>query len=108
MHNALQGAAQDLDSEQWATWKRFNEMNARELSDGWDVCLIHDPQPAGLFNLGPEKAKGWVWRGRPGPSAAHPETDPRGMPSVWKSPDGHVPLGVFVPRGGQGGAKRRG
>ena len=62
MHNALQGAPQDLDEEQWATWRRYNEMNARELSGGWDVCLVHDPQPAALCQLVPEKAKGWVWR----------------------------------------------
>jgi hypothetical protein len=42
MHNALQGAPQDLDEEQWATWLRYNEMNAAELSGGWDVCLVHD------------------------------------------------------------------
>ena len=33
MHNALQGAPQDLDPEQWDTWRRYNEMNARELSE---------------------------------------------------------------------------
>ena len=37
-------------------------MNARELSGGWDVCLVHDPQPAALRTLVPEKAAGWVWR----------------------------------------------
>ncbi len=62
MHNALQGAPQDLDEEQWETWRRYNEMNARELSGGWDVCLVHDPQPAALHTLVPEKAAGWVWR----------------------------------------------
>src|SRR5437588_9229273 len=62
MHNALQGSPQDLDEEQWATWRRYGEMNARELSSGWDVAVIHDPQPAALFQLVPEKAKGWVWR----------------------------------------------
>ena len=62
MHNALQGAPMDLDSEQWATWLRYNEINARELSDGWDICLIHDPQPAALCGLAPEKSKGWICR----------------------------------------------
>src|SRR3984893_1316067 len=62
MHNALQGAPMDLDSEQWATWLRYNEINARELSDGWDICLIHDPQPAALCRLAPQKSKGWIWR----------------------------------------------
>ena len=37
--------------------------NARELSSGWDVRgLVHDPQPAGLYQLVPEKSKGWIWR----------------------------------------------
>src|SRR5262249_62265607 len=62
LHNALQGAPQDLDDEQWATWRRYSEMNARELSDGWDVCVIHDPQPVALVGLVPEKANGWVCR----------------------------------------------
>src|SRR5437764_14102966 len=61
MHNALQGAPQDLTEEQWDTWQRYNEMNARELAGGWDVCLVHDPQPAAMFQLVPEKARGWVW-----------------------------------------------
>jgi trehalose synthase len=43
MHNALQGAPEDLSDEQWATWRHYNEMNARELASGWDVALIHDP-----------------------------------------------------------------
>ncbi|MEA2136511.1 MAG: trehalose synthase, partial [Solirubrobacteraceae bacterium] len=51
MHNALQGAPQDLTEEQWATWFQYNEMNARELSRGWDVCLVHDPQPAAMLSL---------------------------------------------------------
>jgi trehalose synthase len=62
MHNALQGSAQDLTEEQWATWLEYNEINARELSEGWDVCIIHDPQPAALASLVPDKARRWVWR----------------------------------------------
>src|SRR5580704_5414179 len=48
MHNALQGNPQDLTEEQWATWERFNRINAEQLADGWDVCIVHDPQPAAL------------------------------------------------------------
>src|SRR3982750_4651753 len=36
LHNALQGAPDDLSEEQWRTWAQYNEMNARELSRGWD------------------------------------------------------------------------
>ena len=41
---------------------RYNEINARELSEGWDVCIVHDPQPAALASLVAEKARHWVWR----------------------------------------------
>jgi trehalose synthase len=62
MHNALQGNEQDLSKEQWETWLRYNEINAHELSTDWDVCIIHDPQPAALPSLVIEKARKWVWR----------------------------------------------
>ncbi len=44
MHNALQGAPQDLDEEQWATWLRYNEINARELSGR--LGRVPRPRPA--------------------------------------------------------------
>jgi trehalose synthase len=62
MHNALQGSPHELTDEQWDVWMRYNEMNARELSDGWDVAVVHDPQPAALRSLVPEKAQRWIWR----------------------------------------------
>ena len=51
MHNALQGSPDDLDAANWETWYRFNEINARELAGDWDVCIVHDPQPAALASL---------------------------------------------------------
>jgi trehalose synthase len=62
MHNALQGSPQDLTEDQWDTWCRYNEINARELSSDWDVCIVHDPQPAALCSLVGEKANKWIWR----------------------------------------------
>src|ERR1044071_5387940 len=59
MHNALQGNPQDLTDEQWDSWRRYNEMNARELTRGWDVCIVHDPQPAAMHTLAAEKARHW-------------------------------------------------
>ena len=53
MHNALQGNPQDLTEEQWEIWERYNKINAEQLSDGWDVCIIHDPQPAAIASLVP-------------------------------------------------------
>ena len=92
MHNALQGAPQDLTEEQWATWFQYNEMNARELSRGWDVCLVHDPQPAAMLALAPEKAKAWVWRCHIDVSTPNPATMERLLPYIQRYP------GLAVPR----------
>ncbi len=48
MHNALQGSSQNLTAEQWTTWLDYNEVNAHDLSDGWDLIIVHDPQPAAI------------------------------------------------------------
>ena len=82
MHNALQGNPQDLTEEQWATWSQYNEMNARELARGWDVCIVHDPQPAALYKLVPEKAEGWVWRCHIDVSTPNPATMERLLPYI--------------------------
>jgi len=62
LHNALQGAPEDLSSEEWHVYEKFNEINASQLSGGWDVVIVHDPQPLAIRSLVPEKAKHWVWR----------------------------------------------
>jgi trehalose synthase len=82
MHNALQGAPDDLTEEQWATWLEYNEINAKELSDGWDVCLVHDPQPAAIRELVPDKAEAWVWRCHIDLSTPNPRTLQRLLPHI--------------------------
>jgi trehalose synthase len=62
MHNALQGNPQDLTPEEWDVYERYNEMNAEALTDGWDVIIVHDPQPALLHRHVPQKGSRWVWR----------------------------------------------
>ncbi len=86
MHNALQGAPEDLSDEQWDTWRSYNEMNARELVGGWDVALIHDPQPAALHTLVPEKARGWVWRCHIDMSSPNPDTMGKLLPYISTYP----------------------
>jgi len=102
MHNALQGNPQDLDEEQWGTWEQYNEMNARELAGGWDVCLIHDPQPAGLFKLVPEKAAGWVWRCHIDLSTPNPATIERLLPFIADYPQSLFHMQGYVPAGMRG------
>jgi trehalose synthase len=62
MHNALQGAPLDLSEDQRRIWLHYNEINASQLSGGWDVCIVHDPQPAAIASLVPDKARHWIWR----------------------------------------------
>jgi trehalose synthase len=105
MHNALQGNPQDLTPEQWETWRRYNEMNARELSPGWDVCLVHDPQPAGLYHLVPDKARGWIWRCHIDVSTPNPDTIAQLMPWIEDYPLSLFHTADFVPEGMQGKIK---
>jgi len=62
MHNSLQGADQEIDADGWRIYEQYNRMNADELSGGWDVIIVHDPQPAAVRQHVPEKARTWVWR----------------------------------------------
>jgi trehalose synthase len=102
LHNALQGAPSDLDEEHWATWRRYNEINARELSGGWDVCLVHDPQPAALYGLVPEKAKGWVWRCHIDLSSPNPDTLATLLPYIEHYPASLFHIREYVPAGMRG------
>jgi trehalose synthase len=102
MHNALQGNPQDLTEEQWATWSQYNEMNARELARGWDVCIVHDPQPAALFSLVPEKASGWIWRCHIDVSTPNPATMARLLPFIEGYPETLFHVDAYVPPGMNG------
>jgi trehalose synthase len=102
MHNALQGAETDLSEEQWDIWWRYNEMNARELPEGWDICLVHDSQPAALFVLAPEKARGWIWRCHLDLSTPNPQTLAHFLPQVQDYPQSVFHLASFVPKGMHG------
>jgi trehalose synthase len=62
LHNALQGNPDSLTDEEWAIYERYNEMNAKEVEGGWDVIIVHDPQPAAIRRHVPEKGATWVWR----------------------------------------------
>jgi trehalose synthase len=103
MHNALQGSPQDLTEEQWATWYQYNEMNARELSRDWDVCVVHDPQPAAILSLAPEKAAGWVWRCHIDVSTPNPATMERLLPYLNEYPASLFHVAGYVPAGMDGG-----
>jgi trehalose synthase len=103
MHNALQGAPRDLSAEEWDIWSRYNEMNARELSRGWDVCIVHDPQPAAVYSLVPEKAAAWVWRCHIDVSTPNPDTMAQLLPYITQYPASLFHVDTYVPAGMNGG-----
>ncbi|MFA9271649.1 MAG: glycosyltransferase [Baekduiaceae bacterium] len=102
MHNALQGNPQDLAPDEWDVWERYNEMNSRELAGGMDVCLVHDPQPAALFKLVPEKSKGWLWRCHIDVSTPNPDTIGRLLPWIADYPEALFHMPSYVPDGMHG------
>jgi trehalose synthase len=99
MHNALQGHPEDLSEEQWATWLHYNEINARELTRDWDVCIIHDPQPAALASLVSDKARNWVWRCHIDISTPNEATLARLMPYLEPYPAALFHMPQYVPKG---------
>jgi trehalose synthase len=102
MHNAIQGNPQDLTDEEWAIWRRYNEINAKELTEGWDVSIVHDPQPAALYSLVPDKAAHWVWRCHIDASTPNPETMGKLLPYIGSYPDSLFHMQQYVPDGMDG------
>ena len=84
-------------------WRRYNEMNARELSRGWDVCIVHDPQPAAILSLAPEKARAWVWRCHIDVSTPNPQTMEQLLPYVVGYGASLFHVEDYVPAGLDGG-----
>ncbi len=107
LHNALQGNPDSLSEEEWEVYDRYNEMNAAEITDGWDVIIVHDPQPAGVKRLVPGKAKTWVWRCHIDLSTPNPDAIERIVPLV-KDYDASVwHLEQYVPAAIDGATRRR-
>ena len=100
MHNSLQGDPQSISDQQWEVFEGYNAMNARDLEEGWDAVIVHDPQPAGLFLNASEKSRHWVWRCHIDLSTPNPSTIERLRPliepyeaSVWHMQQ-YVPEGI--------------
>ena len=103
MHNALQGNPQDLSEDEWATWRRYNEMNAREMPPGWDYAIVHDPQPAAVRNLVTEKASYWIWRCHIDVSTPNPATMGQLLPYLLDYDASLFHVDSYVPAGLEGG-----
>jgi len=78
MHNALQGDPIDISDELYRAYDETNAENAEQLRpilEDADYVIIHDPQPAPLLKLCPNRKGIWVWRCHIDASKPHP--------SVW-------------------------
>ncbi len=82
MHNSLQGDPESISDQQWEVFEAYNVMNAQGLEEEWDVIIVHDPQPAGLRQAAPEKARRWIWRCHIDLSTPNPSTLARLEPLI--------------------------
>jgi trehalose synthase len=62
IHNALQGNPVGLTAEQVETYRRYNELNAAELEEGYDFVIVHDPQPMAIRDYARNSGGRWIWR----------------------------------------------
>jgi len=99
LHNALQGNPLDLSPEEWKVYEQYNEMNARDLESGWDVIIVHDPQPALIRRHVPDRAKTWIWRCHIDLSTPHPPTIDRLVPELRGYDASVFHLEQYVPSG---------
>lgn len=78
-HNGFQGSRVNLTSSDMKTYEQTNEENAerlRPILEEADAVFIHDPQPAALLPLCPDRRGKWIWRCHI--DAGHPDRQ------VWK------------------------
>jgi trehalose synthase len=74
-------------------------MNAQALTEGWDVIIVHDPQPLAMRRHVPEKGKKWVWRCHIDLSTPHPPTIERVVPYIDEYDGAVFHLREYVPEG---------
>ncbi|HKF81264.1 MAG TPA: glycosyltransferase [Thermoleophilaceae bacterium] len=105
LHNALQGAPTALTEEEWKVYGRYNALNATEIAGGWDVIIVHDPQPCAIRKHVPEKARTWIWRCHIDLSEPNPGVVQRFVPLVREYDASVYHVQQYVPAGLNGAGK---
>ena len=65
MHNTLQGNREDIPETLLKHYEATNARNFKRIKDRLeqaDIVFIHDPQPAPLLKLCPQRKGKWIWR----------------------------------------------
>jgi trehalose synthase len=102
LHNALQGNPESLTEEEWKVFERYNALNATEVPGGWDVIIVHDPQPAAVRKHVPDKARTWVWRCHIDLSTPNPDAIERIVPLIGDYDHCVFHVQDYVPKGVDG------
>jgi trehalose synthase len=99
LHNALQGNPESLSDEEWKIFERYNALNATEIDGGWDVIIVHDPQPAAIHRHVPDKASIWVWRCHIDLSTPNPDAIAHLVPHLREYEHSVFHVQAYVPDG---------
>jgi len=98
IHNALQGNPQGLNESHREIFRRYQELNARDLTDDYDFIVVHDPQPVGLIDHFPDSKARWIWRGHIDFSTPNPEVLEFLLPSIARYDATIFHLPEYAPR----------
>ena len=97
IHNGLQGADERITDAQWETYRSISERSAAQLDHGYDVVVVHDPQPLAVAELAGRGGSLWVWRCHIDTSQPNPAIWERLVPYVESYDAAVFTLGGFVP-----------
>jgi len=97
LHNALQGADENISDTQWETYLTLSERSARQLDHDYDVIVVHDPQPLAIARLSGRGKSLWVWRCHIDTSEPNPAVWQRLAPFLEDYDAAVFTLGGFVP-----------
>ncbi len=74
LHNGLQGAGESINEAERAAYIECARENAAILDGGYDVVVVHDPQPAALLAMHGKGGARWIWRCHIDTSEPNPDT----------------------------------
>ncbi len=98
LHNGLQGMPVALTPARREEYLRHNAAYAAALDDGWDVVIVHDPQPAAVRSLLPNAGRTrWIWRCHVDSSTPDPAAWEFLRPFVERHDRAVFTLAQFVP-----------
>jgi trehalose synthase len=98
IHNALQGNPQGLSESHREIFRRYQELNARDLTADYDFIIVHDPQPVGLIDHFPDSKAQWIWRGHIDFSTPNQEVLEFLLPSIARYDATIFHLPEYAPR----------